>query len=225
MAPPNTALKNTTWSVPAVTPRAPREPSTATPQAMQSLNVTGYGQRSLWPYPPIGEAAQRDPHIPDPVPGLDRPAQSQAVASPQVNKSGTYDGRTFRGGGGIDYSGFPPSVQYIKRIGQMVTSALARSFLYAGMESRWRVGGVTYPLDYGYGPGYVGDAQTLWLDNPQAYLRNPGIRPLAAAPATFRYAPNMPASSYFGWAQNQGPTIADVGNTLPIGQRMRTFGT
>jgi hypothetical protein len=222
--PSNKTIKNTTWSVPAVTPRAPREPATAAPGGAQSLNLTGYGTRSRWPYPPIGESAQRDPHVPDPVPGLDQPAQSQAVASPQVDKSGTYEGRTFRGGGGVVYNGLPPAVQYIKRIGSMLTSTLARSLVYAQLESRWRVGGVTMPLDYGYGPGYVGDAQTLWLDNPQAYLRNPGIRPLAAAPATYRYAPNMPANAYYGWTQNHGPSIGDVGNTVPIGQRMTNLG-
>ena len=221
--PTNKQLQRVTWSVPWATPKAPTTPAEAMPQ-MQSLNVQGFGRRSRWPYPPIGEAAQRDPHVPDPTPGLDRSPQSQANASPQVQSAGTYDDRTFHGGGGAQYYGFPATVLYIKRLGTLITRTLARNYLSGVVETRWRTGGVSYPLDYGFGPGYVGDAQTLWLDNPQAYLRNPGIRPLAAAPATYRYAPNMPANAYAGWTQNHGPSIADVGNSLPIGQRMAQLG-
>lgn len=212
----NQQLQRVTWSVPWATPKAPRTPSQAVPQA-QTLNVVGYGQRSRWPYPPIGEAAQRDPHQPDPTPGLDRKPQSQANASPPVHSSGKFDGKTFHGGGGSQFNGFPPALVYIKALGSLMTRTLARNYLSGNVETRWRVGGVSYPLDYGYGPGYHGDAQTVWPDNPQIYLRNPGIQPLTNAPATYRYAPNMP-NAYYGFMQNNGPSIGDVGNTYVPGQ-------
>jgi hypothetical protein len=217
---PNAAqTRNTTWSVPAQTPKAPRTPAVAEPQPL-TYNAVGFGQRALWTYPPIGEAAQRDPHKPDPTPGLDRKPQSQANASPPARSLG-WGGRTWRVAGGSQFNGLAPTVTYIKIIGSLITRSLARNYLSGVQESRWRVGGVSYPLDFGYGPGYVGDSQTLWLDNPQAYLRNPGIFPLTNAPATYRVAPNMPAAAYYGWlAQTNGPGIGDVGNTVPIGSRV-----
>ena len=219
--PTNKQLQRVTWSVPWATPKAPRAPAEALPQpSIGPINMKGYGGRSLWAYPPIGEAAQRDPHAPDPTPGLDRKPESQANASARV-ATRKYDERNFGVGDGVTFNGFPTALTYIKRIGSLVTRSLARNYLSGVVETRWRVGGVSYPFDYGYGPGYHGDAQTLWLDEPQAYLRNPGIRPLATAPATYRYAPNMAgATGAYAWLQNVGPAIGDVGNSVAIGQRM-----
>jgi hypothetical protein len=219
--PTTTQARNTTFSVPPLSAKAPRRPAEANPQpGPQLINMSGYGRRSLWAYPPIGEAAQRDPHVPDPTPGLERKPLSQADADPPVQTT-RYQDRHFAVGGGMQYNGLPASISYIKRIGTLLTRSLSRNLLSGIVEARWRVGGVTYPLDYGYGPGYVGDAQTLWLDNPQAYLRNPGIIPLTNAPATYRIAPNMPTGSYYGWLiQPVGPLIGDVGTTVPIGSRV-----
>jgi len=224
--PNNTQLRNTTFSIPAQTPKAPRTPAEATPQsAVGLINLNGYGGRSLWTYPPIGESAQRDPHVPDPTPGLDRQPQSQATASPPVGQV-KYASGHLGVGEGASYTGFAPAITYIKRIGSLVTRSLARNYLSGVTETKWRVGGVSYPFDYGYGPGYMGDAQTLWLDEPQAYLRNPGIRPLAAAPATYRIAPGIGGERFgaYAWLQNVGPAIGDVGNSIPIGQRMPLVG-
>ena len=219
--PSPTQTRNTTFSVPPLSAKAPRTPAQAYPQpGPQAINTTGYGNRGGLPYPPIGESAQRDPHVPDPTPGLDRKPLSQADADPPVSTVG-WSGHHWAVGGGAAYDGFPASISYIKRIGSLMTRSLARNLLSGIVEARWRVGGVTYPLDFGYGPGYHGDAQTLWLDNPQAYLRNPGIIPLTNSPATYRIAPNMPTGSYYGWLlQPVGPTIGDVGNTVAIGSRV-----
>jgi hypothetical protein len=120
-----------------------------------------------------------------------------------MNGFGTGDGHSF--------DGFPPALLYIKRIGQAITKSLARNYLAGVVESQWRLGGVSMPFDrlgMGYGLGYQGDAQTLWFDNPQAYLRNPGIKPLTSVPATYRYVTLVGSAPV-------GPTIGDFGN-LPI---------
>lgn len=213
------ATKNTTWTVFPTTPRAPRHPSSPYPAASQGyINTVGYGKRSLWPYPPIGEAAQRDPHVPDPTPGLNRPPQSQENASPPVRSAGKFAGRTFHSGGGSQFDGTAPSIVYLKEIGTLVTRTLSRNYLSGVVESRWRVGGITYPSDYGFGPGYHGDAETVWPNNPQVYLKNPGIQPLTSVPATYRYAPNMTNPSYVGYVTVNGPSIGDVGNGYVPGQ-------
>lgn len=166
----------------------------------------GYGTRSRWPLPPVGEAARRDPHVPDPVPNPPHPKSSQANASPPSEKVGK-----FSAGGGIAYTGFPPAAQFIKRIGQAVTHSLARNYLAGVTDGIWRLGGVSIPFDawgMGYGIGYQGDAQSVWFDNPQTYLRNPGIKPLTSVPATYRYV-NLVGTTPVG------PSIADYGN-LPV---------
>lgn len=169
----------------------------------------GVGRRSLWPYPPIGEAQRRDPHIGDPVPNPPHANSSQANASPSVRKVGD-----FASGGGSSYTGLPPTTLYIKQLGQTITKTLARALLAGTVDAGWRLGGVSLPFDQwglGYGMGYQGDAQSLWFDNPQTYLRNPGIKPITSVPATYRYV------NIVGTAP-VGPSIADVGNTPAPGQ-------
>jgi hypothetical protein len=166
----------------------------------------GFGQRSMWPLPPVGEAQRRDPHVGDPVPNPPHPKSSQANASPPVSKVGK-----LAAGGGADANGFPVGVTYLKRIGSAVTRTLSRAYLAGCVDGQWRLGGVGMPFDHwglGYGLGYQGDAQSLWLDNPQAFLRNPGIKPLTSVPATYRYVTLVGGAPV-------GPSIADVYNVTP----------
>jgi len=166
----------------------------------------GFGGRSMWSYPPVGEAQRRDPHVGDPVPNPPHARSDQSNASPPVSKIGE-----FGAGGGSTYTGLPAGANYIKRIGRIVTQTLGRAYLAGIVDARWRLGGVSLPFDQwglGYGFGYQGDSQSLWLDNPQAYLRNPGIKPLTSVPATYRYV-NLVGTAPVG------PSIADFGN-LPI---------
>jgi hypothetical protein len=93
-----------------------------------------------------------------------------------------------------------------------MTRTLARNQLSANVDARWRVGGASLPPDYGFGMGHSIAADAIWPDNPQTTMRNPGIRPLLGAPQTFRYAPGM-------GIQNVGPSIGDLGNTVPTGAR------
>lgn len=166
-------------------------------------NYNGFGKRSLWPLPPVGEAQRRDPHVPDPVPSPPHKGSSQANASPPAGRV-----RGFGVGNGSQYSGFPPALQYIKQIGRTMTSSLARTLKAGTVDAQWRLGGVGLPFDQwglGYGFGYQGDAQSLWLDNPQAFLRNPGIKPLTSVPATYRYVTLVGSAPV-------GPSIGDFGN-------------
>lgn len=163
----------------------------------------GFGARSMWPLPPVGEAQRRDPHIGDPVPNPPHRNADQKNASPPVSKIGK-----FHAGGGIDAVGFAAGAVYLKRIGTMVTRTLSRAYLAGCVDGQWRLGGVGIPFDQwglGYGLGYQGDAQALWLDNPQAFLRNPGIKPLTSVPATYRYVTLIGSAPV-------GPSIADVYN-------------
>ena len=165
--------------------------------------VTGFGRRSMWALPPVGEAARRDPHIGDPVPNPPNEKSSQANADPPTRHI-----KGFGTGDGSSYTGFPPALHYIKRLGQTITKSLARNHLAGIVDARWRLGGVSLPFDgmgMGYGLGYQGDAQTLWHDNPQTYLRNPGIKPLTSVPQTYRYVTLVGSAPV-------GPTIGDFGN-------------
>lgn len=106
------------------------------------------------------------------------------------------------------YNGFPPALSYLKRLGNKMTATLARTFQMGTVDAQWRLGGVGLPMDQwgmGYGLGYQGDAQTLWLDNPQTFLRNPGIKPLTSVPATYRYVTLVGSAPV-------GPSIGDFGN-------------
>ena len=163
----------------------------------------GFGSRSLWPLPPVGEAQRRDPHVPDPIPNPPHEKSSQANADPPTRHI-----KGFGTGDGSSYTGFPPVLHYIKRLGQTMTKSLARNYLAGVVDGQWRLGGVSLPFDelgLGYGLGYQGDAQTLWVDNPQVYLRNPGIKPLTSVPATYRYVTLMGSAPV-------GPSIGDYGN-------------
>jgi len=193
-----------------VNKKIPRPPLNVTPDASEVSTPTyGFGTRSIWPLPPVGEAARRDPHVPDPTPGLQRKPVDQRDISPSVAKVGG-----MHSGGGVALTGQHWQAVYVKRLGNVMTRTLARNWLAGIVDARWRLGGVSYPPDYGYGPGYHGDAATLWPDNPQTYLRNPGIKPMNNVPQTFRYAPNMSA---LGGIQSVGPSIADVGNNVAPG--------
>jgi hypothetical protein len=163
----------------------------------------GFGRRSLWPLPPVGEAQRRDPHVADPIPNPPHHGSSQANADPQSRKV-----RGMGGNAGSAYSGFPPTLSYIKALGNKMTATLARTFQMGTVDAQWRLGGVGMPFDglgMGYGLGYQGDAQTLWVDNPQTFLRNPGIKPLTSVPATYRYVTLVGSAPV-------GPSIGDFGN-------------
>lgn len=183
----------------------PRPPITQSQGYLQSNQ--GFGQRSMWPLPPVGEAQRRDPHVGDPVPFGNKPPVSQADVSPPLQKVTTPEGYKSTPGGGILAVGYAPSRVYLKSLGGIFARTLAKNFLAGIIDARWRVGGVSYPPDFGFGPGYHGDSETLYPNNPQVYLRNPGIIPLTNAPVTWRYAPG-------GGIQSLGPSIADVGTNL-----------
>jgi hypothetical protein len=108
-------------------------------------------------------------------------------------------------GNGVNYNGLSAAVVYVAQLGNVITRTLARNLLSGNVEARWRVGGVSLPPDFGMGIGASHAADAIWPENPQVTMRNPGIRPLAGAPATYRYAPGM-------GIQPIGPSIADVGN-------------
>jgi hypothetical protein len=168
------------------------------------LIVRGFGTRYLWPLPPVGESQRRDPHMPDPPPQAGRVPVDQADASPSVPAK-----QGFGAGGGVVFNGFPSALQYIKALGFVMQRTLAENYRMGITDGQWRLGGIALPFDrwgLGYGFGYTGDSASLVPDNPQVYMRNPGIRPLSNVPATFRYAPNL------GTAQPLGPSIGDVGN-------------
>lgn len=168
-------------------------------------NPSGFGKRSIWPLPPVGEAARRDPHIPDPVANAGNPIDQRDI-SPRVREH-RWQGKPISAGDGIIYNGLYAAVVYVKRLGNHMTRSLARNYVQGIVESRWRVGGVSLPYDYGFGMGFHGDAASVWADNPQIYLRNPGIKPLTNVPQTYRYAPNMN-----NFIQDVGPSIGDFGN-------------
>lgn len=175
-----------------------------TPQRMP--DVRGIGMRSMWPLLPVGEAAQRDPHVPDPVPGGTRRLSDQRYASPGVPMVGR-----FHAGGGAALTGAAPYLVYIKQIGTLITRSLSRNLLMGVIDARWRVGGQGYPVEAMMGagsvmgePGYHGDSTSVDPDNkynPQVTMRNPGVRPIAGVPASFRYAP---VSNTLLYGQYQG---------------------
>ena len=169
--------------------------------------AAGFGERYGQPLPPVGEAQRRNPYVGDGTMSTGERG-GQANASPPIPQVTTPEGYGARPGGGVVADGTPPGLVYLKRIGRMMTAALAKNAIAGMMDARWRVGGVSYPPDFGFGPGYHGDAETVYPNNPQVYLRNPGIIPLTNVPVTWRYAPT-------GGIQAVGPSIADVGNMRP----------
>jgi hypothetical protein len=189
--------------------KMPRPPAPAAPTYFPS--TPGFGQRSMWPLPPVGEAQRRDPHVGDPVPFSNQSPKSQAVISPPLQQLTTPTGYGMRPGGGIVADGYAAGRVYLKSLGGIMQRTLGKNFISGIIDARWRVGGVSYPPDFGFGPGYHGDSETLYPNNPQVYLRNPGIIPLTNVPSTYRYAPIMNVVSV-------GPSIGDVGQTMPPGQ-------
>lgn len=182
---------------PPVNNRAEQSLATSAPQPV------GFGRRSIWPLLAIGEAARRDPHVPDtPMP---RVSHDQRDASPPVPRVGR-----LHAGGAINYEGTVSALVYVKRLGSMVTRTLGRQQVIATLDARFRTGGVSLPRSFGvpgdWGPGYHGDSATIDPEgkhNPQIYMRNPGIRPTANVPQTYRYVPRISPSL--------GPTIGDLG--------------
>lgn len=157
--------------------------------------------------PPVGEAARRDPHVPDPRPGGSTPIDQQVVSprTPAV----TYQSRPWHGAGGVQALGYPPGLVYFKTLGTAMARNLATNWKAGIIDAMWRLGGISLPISsppgFGYN-GWIGDSQTLWYDNPQVYLRNPGVIPMTQGPTFWRYAPG-------GGIQYLGPSIGDVGNT------------
>jgi len=171
--------------------------------------LDGYGRvRQLsGPLPPVGESARRDPHQPDPYPSPRHQPADQQQASPRTPAVG-FRGKPWHVAGGInDNGGYPGALTYVKWLGTLMASNLAKNFAAGNIDAMWRVGGISLPISsppgFGYN-GWVGDAQTLWFDNPQVYLRNPGVIPLTQGPTFWRYAPG-------GGIQPLGPSIGDVG--------------
>lgn len=180
--------------------RPPMEAGATALDTDQPSKQRGFARRSIWPLPFVGEAARRNVYAPDPIPN-DGPPRDQSEASPPVRKIGP-----LHAGGGASFTGIMPELVYLKRIGTLVTRSLARNWLAGAYDARWRVGGVSLPPDFGFGIGHTPAADVIWPNNPQVFMRNPGIRPIAGLPETYRYAPNMPA------IQPVGPSIGDVGN-------------
>jgi len=163
------------------------------------------------PLPPVGEAARRDPHIPDPYPSSSKQPTDQQYASPRTPAVG-FRGRPWHVGGGVNSNGgYPAALTYVKYIGGVMARTLAKNFQAGNIDAIWRLGGISLPPSsppgFGYN-GFIGDSQTLWPDNPQVYLRNPGVIPLTQGPTFWRYAPG-------GGIQPLGPSIGDIGNMQP----------
>lgn len=174
---------------------------------IDQLQLRGFGSRSIWPYPPVGEAARRDPNKPDPVPNAGGRGVSYHDLSPEVRHVGD-----LHAGGGATYNGFPPSINYVKPIGPAMQRSLGRQQISGNIDAMWRLGGISMPFDawgLGYGFGYQGDSASIWPNNPQTYLRNPGIHPLTNVPPAFRGPTTM---NYIASFQSVGPSIGDIGH-------------
>lgn len=144
--------------------------------------------RDLWPTPPLGDWAVRDVHKPVPVAGGDgfrmenenleqRFSVSDEIADTGVGEpvnpaisEGAYQYAANRG---IADRGAYAETTFNKHIPHLVTHSLGREILYNWADAQFNVGGVTYPLDYGFGPGAHYDA-TLEMGNVQLYMK-PGI--------------------------------------------------
>lgn len=107
----------------------------------------------LWPTPPLGDAAVRDQLNPPPYP-------QQATYSQVIP-------RAMRG---PEFQGEYAMQNYVTGMDHHMIPSLARGMLYTWDDAKFNVGGVSYPLDYGYGPGFHGDCMS-----PQFYMR-PGIK-------------------------------------------------
>ncbi len=146
---------------------------------------------ALWPPPPLGDWAERNMRQPIPIPGGDGFALpdrnnlndlSNGISSPDSTdqgigqpvdstvNAGMVNARAERG---VMDMGAYVSQTFNKVLNHVTTHSLGREFLYNWADAQFNVGGVTYPLDHGFGPGYHGDA-TVEMGNVQLYMR-PGI--------------------------------------------------
>lgn len=155
--------------------------------------------RALWPTPLLGDWAVRDVTRPVPIAGGDgfrqeldnlpdnepdgEDSPTDDVANTGVGQpvdvsvsqaiAGHYVPRGIEQQGAYEFQTFNNIVSHV------VTHSLGREILYNWADAQFNVGGVGYPLDYGFGPGYHGDA-TIEQGNVQLYMK-PGLyrRPAA----------------------------------------------
>lgn len=144
--------------------------------------------RNLWPTPRLGDWAVRDVQKTVPVAGShgfelvedNLPAselthdrwKDTGIGEP-VDPSKSAGADHWHALRGIDTQLDRPYQTYNKVLGHLVTQSLGREMLYNWSDAQFNVGGVGYPLDYGFGPGYHGDTPDP-RTNPQTYMR-PGI--------------------------------------------------
>lgn len=154
--------------------------------------------RDLWPTPPLGDWAVRDMQNPVPIAGGDGfapPKRNNLGDRDTDDSNGGYSGASpdstdygvgqpvdtttspafanYRAPRGRDDEGAYSAQKFLKVLNHVVTHSLGRESLYNWADAQFNVGGVGYPRDYGFGPGYHGDA-TLEMGNVQIYMR-PGI--------------------------------------------------
>lgn len=168
--------------------------------------------RDMWPVPALGDWAVRDLNRPIPIAGGDgfatpTPNNLQdvvnGISSPDATDRGvgepvdptTSPARvSYRAERGLNDQGAYVSLEFHKILNHVVTHSLGRESLYNWADAQFNVGGVGYPADYGFGPGFHGDA-TVEMGNVQFYMR-PGIytggTPEPQVPASTLY-PNLAA--------------------------------
>lgn len=147
--------------------------------------------QALWPTPPLGDWAVRDMQKTIPLAGGDGFAQPQknelndldnGSSSPDATDYGvgepinntTSPARVnYRAERGVGDQGAYVELHYNKILNHVVTHSLGRESLYNWADAQFNVGGVGYPRDYGFGPGFHGDC-TVEMGNVQFYMR-PGI--------------------------------------------------
>lgn len=147
--------------------------------------------RDLWPVPPLGDWAVRDMNHTVPIAGGDGfavPPPNElhdvinGVSSPDATDVGvgepidptTSPSRvSYRAERGINDQGAYVAQGFNKILNHVMTHSLGREPLYNWADAQFNVGGVGYPLDFGFGPGFHGDA-TVEMGNVQFYMR-PGI--------------------------------------------------
>ena len=116
-------IKHTAYTIWARLPR----PDGKTPDGVIVPEVPpmppaeGMGERpQLGHLAPVGEAARRDPHTPEPYAGGSR-VEDQRDASPEVPRAGKW-----HAGGGVNANGgYAGALVYVKHLGQLITRTLA----------------------------------------------------------------------------------------------------
>jgi len=115
------------------------------------------GWMGYFPSFPLGLDAVHDQHQ-----GADYPKKGTSIASLVTAVRGVVSQSAYR------YQ------SYNEVVGPLLTRSLARGMACVDwLTASWRVGGVGYPLDYGFGPGAHYDSTSVGFD-PQFYMR-PGI--------------------------------------------------